>query len=90
MVTKEQALTYSHFKQIAFYRCETRLVNGVPMSVPINYNAVPLDKPKSWRKSGKCKVWIRSPERFKLPIKFGMFNNGYIDETNCHLFEVVE
>jgi hypothetical protein len=90
MVTKEQALTESHFVQIAYYKCETRLVNGIPMSVATSSNALPIDKPKNWRKNGKCKIWLRSPERFKLSIKYGMYSYGYIDETNCHLFEVVK
>jgi hypothetical protein len=90
MVTKEQALTESHFIQTGYFKCKTCLVNGVPMSIAIDDTVHAIDKPKNWRKNGKCKVWLRNPERFKLPIKYGMYSHGYIDETNCHLFEVAE
>jgi hypothetical protein len=34
------------------------------------------------RVNGKCKLWKRSPERFEVPIKHGLYNSGYITETN--------
>jgi hypothetical protein len=36
------------------------------------------------RVSGKCKLWKRSPERFQVPIKHGLYDSGYITETNNH------
>lgn len=69
MVTKEQALTCTQFKQIAAFQMQ-------------------LDKPKNWRANGKCKLWKREPERFQLPIKYGLRSYGYITEENAHLFEV--
>lgn len=35
------------------------------------------------RVSGKCKVWKTRPESFKLPIKHGLYANGYIDNSNA-------
>lgn len=74
MVTKEQALTCKRFRQVSFYG-----VAGVVSELP---------RPHSWRANGKCKVWKRDTSRFQLPIKHGLYSYGYIDETNCHLFEV--
>jgi len=34
------------------------------------------------RISGKCKVWKRDKERFRLPIKYGLRESSYIDEDN--------
>jgi hypothetical protein len=34
------------------------------------------------RVNGACKLWKRSPERFEIPIKHGLYNSGYITETN--------
>jgi hypothetical protein len=34
------------------------------------------------RINGKCKLWKRSPERFEIPIKHGLYDSGYLTETN--------
>lgn len=34
------------------------------------------------RVSGKCKLWKRSPERFEIPMKHGLYDSGYVTETN--------
>jgi hypothetical protein len=76
MVTKEQALTCTSFIQV-FALCD-------------NYTmSIKEIKPINWRTNGKCKTWKRSPDRFQLPIKHGLYNYGYITEENAHLFEVV-
>lgn len=76
MITKEQALSCKQFKQIACW--DSRGINCT----------MPLDKPVNWRANGKCKTWKRSPEKFKLPIKHGLYDYAYITNENCHLFEV--
>jgi len=40
------------------------------------------------RPSGKCKVWVRSPERFHLPIKYGMYESYWIDQNNAQCFHL--
>lgn len=35
-----------------------------------------------WRVSGKCKTWKRDPNRWKLPIKHGLFYSSYIGSAN--------
>ena len=35
------------------------------------------------RVNGKCKLWKRSPDRFQVPVKHGLYDSGYITETNC-------
>jgi hypothetical protein len=64
--------------------------NGMPLQCFDFTNCTPLDKPNKWRANGKCKTWKRSPERFSLPIKFGLYGYGHITEENCHLFEVAK
>lgn len=34
----------------------------------------------SCRVSGQPQIWKRSPERVKVPIKYGMYENSYINE----------
>ena len=35
------------------------------------------------RVSGQCKEWKRSPERFRVPVKYGLYESSAIDETNA-------
>jgi hypothetical protein len=44
----------------------------------------------NWRRNGKTKTWKRSPERFQVPIKFGLYTYGYLTEVNAHLYDVAE
>lgn len=72
MITKEQALTATRFKEVA------------PASVnpPLNTHT----KQRCWRANGKCKVWKRDKNRFQLPIKHGLYSYGYLTNDNAHLF----
>ena len=82
MITKEQALTCTSFKQTkAILTHEPQHLKQVA--------SYQLDKPINWRANGKCKTWKRSPERFQLPIKHGLYSYGYITEENAHLFETI-
>ena len=35
------------------------------------------------RRTGKTKVWKTRPLEFKIPVKYGLYESGYIDHTNC-------
>lgn len=50
-----------------FYHRELRNADGTPLRV---------------RVTGKCKTWVRRPEKFELPIKHGLREYGYINHTN--------
>jgi len=47
-----------------------------------------LPKPKTWRVNGKIKTWKRDPERFQLPIKYGLKTCDYLTNENAYLFEL--
>jgi hypothetical protein len=44
--------------------------------------------PVRCRVNGKCKVWKRDPQRFSLPVKYGMKQCFYLDELTAHLWVV--
>lgn len=46
--------------------------------------------PVKWRRNGKTKTWKRQPERFQIPVKFGLYNHGYITNTNAEGFHTEE
>jgi hypothetical protein len=35
------------------------------------------------RVTGKCQVWKTSPERFRLPVKYGLYESSCIDDSNA-------
>jgi hypothetical protein len=60
--------------------------------MPNKNDCYTLDKPVKWRANGKCKTYkskARAHE-FRLPIKHGLRDYGYITQDNCHLFEVMK
>lgn len=91
MITKDQAMSCTQFKQIAELTGEVKLAYGSMSMVFVSDGGIkPLDKPAKWRANGKCKTWKTRPEEFKLPIKHGLYGYGYITHENAHLFEVTQ
>jgi hypothetical protein len=43
-----------------------------------------------WRVNGKIKTWKRNPERFKIPVKHGLWIYSYITENNIQSFHLPE
>ena len=46
--------------------------------------------PTRCRRNGKTKTWKRSPERFQIPVKHGLYEYGYITEDNANAFYIAE
>ena len=59
------------------------LRHGTILEHTVNKNAD--GTPQRWRVSGKPKTWKRSPERVQVPVKHGLYNNGYITENDLNL-----
>ena len=43
-----------------------------------------------FRRNGKTKTWVRSPLEFRIPVKRGLRECGYITQTNAHEFHTAE
>jgi hypothetical protein len=65
-----------------------KLRHGQIVYTPGYYNADGTTQ--RWRVKGAVKTWVKSPGRFKVPIKHGMREYWYIDETNMHGFTLIE
>lgn len=39
-----------------------------------------------YRRNGRTRTWKRSPERFEIPVKYGLYGYGTIDAGNAHGF----
>jgi len=36
------------------------------------------------RRNGETKVWKTRPLEFKIPVKYGLYEFGYITQDNCN------
>ena len=41
--------------------------------------------PQRWKVNGKVKTWKRSPERVRIPVKYGLYSFDYITEDTLDL-----
>lgn len=41
--------------------------------------------PQRWRVNGKVKTWKRSPEKVKIPVKYGLYGFDYVTENDLDL-----
>jgi hypothetical protein len=72
-LTKDEALTvqYLHKPSECVYQVGPR--GGVTR------------KPVEFRRNGKTKTWKRSPERFAMPVKYGLYAYDTVTEHEAHL-----
>ena len=89
MITKEQAEKEKYFLQVRIpvKTSNVILINGLSQQVYGLQNTTEC-KPIKWKANGKCKTWKTRPKEFKLPIKHGLYDYGYITHENAHLFIV--
>ena len=40
------------------------------------------------RVTGQCQTWKREPERFRLPVKYGLRESGSIHEANASYWHI--
>lgn len=90
MITKEQALklksgdiVHQTLTRVRFDQSQNFVI------LPDGSHGYTLPKPYRWKVNGKIKLWKRNKEVFRLPLKRGLYEFGYIDSTNNHLFEVL-
>lgn len=45
-----------------------------------------------WRVSGMVKTWklTKNVDRFRMPVKHGLYDNGYVDEDNNNSVHLVQ
>lgn len=40
-----------------------------------------LGKCEVWRRNGRTQTWVTKPGWYKVPVKFGLYNYGYIQSA---------
>ena len=44
--------------------------------------------PVRWRRNGATKTWKTRQSHFRIPVKHGLYDYGYIDHHNADQFKV--
>lgn len=47
-------------------------------------------KSNRWRRAGKTKRWVRAPERFVIPVKFGLYDYSNITDLDTDTIHAEE
>ena len=93
-LTKEQAINHAEHhgrfvqKRAAAEGMKRRHPSPLPLRDLDFTQMTDLPRPKVWRVTGKPKTWKRDPDRFQIPIRYGMYEHGYVDQDNIGLFEL--
>lgn len=80
MVTKEQALTANEYHYTGNGPCKRTVGKRGGITVHI----------VSVRRNGQTKVWKRSPHRYCVPVKYGIYEYAYITENNAEHWHTAE
>jgi hypothetical protein len=78
MVTKEQAMTERYFHYTGRHDC----AKHVGPRGGVTYKIVEV------RRSGATQTWKRDTNRFRVPVKYGMYESGEITQDNCGDFHL--
>lgn len=79
MITKEQALTAHEFHYVHH-----------PDYIVGPRGGITSPKIEIWRRNGQTKTWKRQPERFRIPVKYGLYAYSYITEYDAEKFHTAE
>ncbi len=83
MITKRQAMELRHGDELHYTgNSECRIVVGPRGGETENIMRV--------RVSGQCQTWKRDTERFRLPVKYGLYESSAIEPSNAHKFHLPE
>ncbi len=43
-----------------------------------------------WHRNGRTKIWKTRPGEFRIPVKYGLYDYGYIDHTMADVVHTEE
>ena len=50
-----------------------------------HYRYRDMNKCEKWRRNGKTKTWVRSPQRWELPVKHGLYDYELVTDKTSYL-----
>lgn len=46
-------------------------------------------KDRTFKVNGMPKTWVRTPDRVRVPLKYGLYEYGYMTEEDCRDYQVL-
>ena len=77
MISKEQAMKADFFH---LGECTKRVGKRGAISLTIS----------NWRRSGRTKVWPTRPKDFRVPVKYGLYQSGYVTAQHAQEWHLPE
>lgn len=75
MVTKQQAMDLRHNQELHYTgKQQCHIIKGKRGGETIKIVRV--------RVSGKCQTWKTRPDEFRLPVKYGLYENSAVTHVN--------
>jgi hypothetical protein len=78
-ITFEQAIASSRFH-----------IGECSVSYGVTGKARPKVTMSEWRRNGATKTWKTRPGAFRIPVKHGMYQYGYIEEVDGSVVHTAE
>jgi hypothetical protein len=60
-----------------------QLKHGTILYHTVNKNAD--GSPQKWKVNGKVQTWKKTPEKIKVPVKYGLYSYDYLTENDLDL-----
>ncbi len=76
------------FKRSGVVNAETADLANTFYHRKLKYKRDP-SRPLECRRNGKTKRWKSRPDQFRIPVKYGMYEYFYIDNSNAHEWSTV-
>lgn len=54
----------------------------------LSVNVFHDDRCKNWRRNGKTQTWKTEPDRFRVPVKFGLYTYSQITPSTAAYYHV--
>ncbi len=83
MITKEQAMVLQHGEELHYTG------NG-SCAIQVGPRGGEKEGIIRVRVSGKCQTWKRDTSRFRLPVKYGLYESSEVNQSNAALFHLPE
>jgi hypothetical protein len=89
MITKEQAMQLKHGDYV--YQTSSYVMDRVDYARPfMQFSSGKTEScaVRRWKITTACKTWKRDTSRFRLGLKFGLYEYGELTQENSHLFHL--
>jgi hypothetical protein len=91
MITKDEAMQLKQGAYVYQIGCMHNYDGKQKLiMLPDGTHYYTIPKVNRWKVTSTCKTWKRDTSRFRVGLKFGLYDYCDLDNTNCHVFQLVK